>query len=236
MTAPGARAAALAAGNKTYLSDKPCKNGHLAERYTSSRACLECEPLKRQNMTPEQIARKQAWWRENYHSNPEPFRERSKEYKRKLRAENPEKVREAVNAWERANRDKRRVISKRTREKNAESIRLSKAEAYRRSDRLINNEKSKAWRKKNPAKVRVIMNTNLAHRRQAVPKWLTPEQRAQIKRFYWLAQDCSIVTGEAYWVDHIIPLRGKTVCGLHVPWNLQVLPREVNQRKSNRVE
>jgi hypothetical protein len=70
----------------------------------------------------------------------------------------------------------------------------------------------------------------------ATPKWLSAEQKAEIAGIYSLAKDCQIVTGEPYHVDHIIPIRGKNVCGLHVPWNLQVLPAEVNVRKNNRYE
>lgn len=69
--------------------------------------------------------------------------------------------------------------------------------------------------------------------KQATPKWLSAEDKAKIISVYLHARDCQAVTGEPYHVDHIIPLKGETVCGLHVPWNLCVLPADVNIRKSN---
>lgn len=69
--------------------------------------------------------------------------------------------------------------------------------------------------------------------RQATPKWLTKEQKQQIVDIYDHMRDCRATTGEDYHVDHIVPLRGENVCGLHVPWNLQVLPAHVNMSKSN---
>ena len=70
--------------------------------------------------------------------------------------------------------------------------------------------------------------------RQATPKWLTKEHKQQIVDTYELMRDCRAVTGEDYHVDHIVPLRGENICGLHVPWNLQVLPAYVNISKANK--
>jgi hypothetical protein len=69
--------------------------------------------------------------------------------------------------------------------------------------------------------------------RQATPKWLTKEHKQQIVDTYELMRDCRAITGEDYHVDHIVPLKGENICGLHVPWNLQVLPAYVNISKSN---
>lgn len=68
----------------------------------------------------------------------------------------------------------------------------------------------------------------------ATPSWLTEEQIESIRLLYWLAEDLYAVSGQKYHVDHIVPLQGKNVCGLHVPWNLQILPADINISKSNK--
>jgi len=67
----------------------------------------------------------------------------------------------------------------------------------------------------------------------ATPPWITEFQNEEIKNFYWLSRDLAAVSGEIYHVDHIVPLQGKNICGLHVPWNLQILPADINLSKGN---
>jgi len=96
----------------------------------------------------------------------------------------------------------------------------------------------KAYRSSPAGKARAKREKALrdSRNRQATPKWLTSEQKQQIVDIYEHMRDCRTVTGEDYHVDHIVPLRGDNICGLHVPWNLQVLPAYVNISKANSFE
>lgn len=67
-----------------------------------------------------------------------------------------------------------------------------------------------------------------------VPKWLTVEDKIIIRAYYQLASMRSKESEIKWHVDHIVPLRGKNVCGLHVPWNLRVIPAKENMIKSNK--
>lgn len=111
---------------------------------------------------------------------------------------------------------------------------LKDQEYYKRNSSSI-KVRVRQYQKENKALIRKWVGSRKKAFKLATPKWLTKEQRREMENFYWLASDLKRVTGDDYHVDHIIPLQGENVCGLHVPWNLQVLPSDVNLSKGNRL-
>jgi 5-methylcytosine-specific restriction endonuclease McrA len=78
------------------------------------------------------------------------------------------------------------------------------------------------------AKTKYLNAKYRASKNAATPHWLSEEQKKQMILFY---KNCPA----GMEVDHIVPLQGKEVQGLHVPWNLQYLSKSENSRKKNRL-
>jgi hypothetical protein len=133
------------------------------------------------------------------------------------RAKNPIKVKQH-NATQYANHFEKLIV--RTKNFNAE-----------------NKEKVQSWKrryqKQNPHIFAKIGAKRRAAKLQRTPAWLTDIDHERIGNEYKLAALLTKVTGSSWHVDHIIPLQGKMVSGLHVPSNLRVLPATENIRKSN---
>lgn len=100
-----------------------------------------------------------------------------------------------------------------------------------------NKEHWLAWLKENRNRddIRAKRGAEVGRRRaaklQACPKWV---DHRELDRIYQAARAISKATGIPHHVDHIIPLTNPLVCGLHVPWNLQIITARENLQKSNR--
>lgn len=117
---------------------------------------------------------------------------------------------------------------------NADKLRLYKAAYYKAN---INKERKvrRKFDQQNKAVKSAREMKRYCGQLRATPPWLTKEHLQQIKEFYLLRDELTKKTGIAHHVDHIMPLRGKILCGLHVPWNLQVITEKQNVQKSNKV-
>lgn len=98
----------------------------------------------------------------------------------------------------------------------------------------LNKEKKIAdvgrYQKENNGRVNAKNMKRYASKLRATPPWLTKDHSLEMQEFYIRAVESGMH------VDHIIPLQGKNVCGLHVPWNLQLLDPVENLRKGNSYE
>lgn len=91
------------------------------------------------------------------------------------------------------------------------------------------------WKAKNKGAVAANVAARKKHIRLATPKWLTKEHKLAIRAFYEEAERLKSETGIDHEVDHIVPIRGGIVSGLHVPWNLRVITASENQTKNRKL-
>lgn len=119
----------------------------------------------------------------------------------------------------------------------------SRTNLYRQENNDKHNEYSKKYYSLNQAKVRQRHKNHYelnkpmfrqktmlryAKKTQQTPNWLNKAHIAEIEGFYVF---CQIFKG--FEVDHIVPINGKKVSGMHVPWNLQAITAKQNRAKGN---
>ena len=112
----------------------------------------------------------------------------------------------------------------------------ARVRAWIEENRQRHNETCARWVKANPGKVNARTARRYAAKTQATPAWLSEDDRWVIAEAYDLAVLRAKMVGGKWEVDHEVPLRGKGVMGLHVPWNLRVVPMQENRRKSNNMK
>lgn len=212
------RAQAKAEGRVRYFTGLQCAQGHVAERLTSNGGCLVC--------AREKVARKRAGEKQSRPPKPQSAR---------AIAMDEGRVRYFTGLSCPAGHVAERFTS---------SGRCCTCADDAQKDLLANRPerhraRTRTWSLANPEKTRAMKRPANANRRanqlQRMPAWLSDEDKRRIKVKHAEARWMTAHTGIAHAVDHIYPLQGDSVSGLHVPWNLRVIPARENSRKSNKM-
>lgn len=206
------RSEAIAGGLARYFTGKPCKHGHVAERLVSNMGCMQCAAIKFKayyvKNTDAEKARRQKYKTEN--------RERLNAQRKAERLKNRDQYLEERRQYYANNSERERARCATFRATNPDSVRTASAR----------------WGHKNRARRTAMQRERDARKLNATPKWA---DRDAITKVYVEAARLSKLHGVPYEVDHIFPLQGKTVCGLHVACNLRPVLASVNRRKNNKL-
>lgn len=151
-------------------------------------------------------------------------REQRLAYNRAYYQANKQRLNEQARDWQAANPEKVRAYKR----KNARA----RAARYYEQNRDAILVKVKAYSEKTSGHLFIRRRAWAGEvRREAIPPWLNDQQKSAIQWFYDEARRLTQETGVRHVVDHVAPLNGAHSCGLHVPWNLQVLTDSENKSK-----
>lgn len=205
------RQQAIADGNIKYFTGKPCKYGHISERYVSTSQCYEC------TQRPELLQKK-------------------KEKSRQWKIDNPRIV--VLTADQKAEKSARRA---RQIAENKDHFKKKWAESRERNKNArkewAGNNKpllaslARAWRSKNPDKIKAINATRRSRQSDAEGRHGCKDIRRILAQQAGLCVYCSAALDNNYHVDHILPLY---LGGSNWPSNIQILCPTCNLRKGRK--
>lgn len=212
-----ARNKAWRAANKEYIREKQKESDTRRKDIKNAQ-----RNARRANRTPEQVERDKAkirdkkikaGWVSKIHEDRRP----EAVYARKLA-----KHRE----WEANNKEYRKNQRKQFPQRYVE---ISRNYRERNSDKI--KEQCRKWASANRGAVAKLAQDKRARKLKATPSWANMDA---IRRVYDEAAWLVSVGVDAH-VDHIVPLKGKTVCGFHVEYNLRIITAYENRKKYNKL-
>ena len=129
-------------------------------------------------------------------------------------------------------KNKTKARSRKFYDKNKELCKLRTVE-WQKKNKERHAEKCRRWKQKNKPHLAFKAMQRRKYAKIATPSWADMDS---IKLKYIEAHRMGLLSGVPHHVDHIVPLQGKNVCGLHSPNNLRAIPASDNLRKQNRFE
>lgn len=81
---------------------------------------------------------------------------------------------------------------------------------------------------------RIAQQNRHCRKLNATPLWFGDDDKRILEQMVTEAQQLESATGIPYEIDHIVPLQGTNVCGLHCKANWQLLPATENRTKGNK--
>lgn len=216
------KAEAKAQGRKTYSTGKPCKYGHIVERYLSG-SCVECTRAAGAAWRAANPERKHALNAAWYAANPDRHRE--------YRSANADRIRASGATWRAENADLKRALDAAWYAANDDRAR-STAAAWRAANRERARANQAAWRAQNADKRNATHAKRRATKRGAIPADWCQTDQAKVRKMYAACKRLEALTGFPWNVDHRVPL---SKGGTHCASNLQVIPARLNFRKKDKL-
>ena len=216
---------ALARGLTRYFTGKPCKHGHVAERVTSSRACIPCANI-----------RNRRYMKKRYWTNPEKSREYNRLYNATYRKKNSQKIK--------VNKIKERLRNASTYRKNNRVWIQNNRDKVREYARKYSYTSLGNLRSQCSHTAERLSLGSLRHSRLSLLTYDADDFICHLELTLPIGMTYEKAKCKGYHIDHIIPL---TFISKHVSCretafkmsmdlkNLRFIPKENNLRKSNKI-
>ena len=203
-----------------YFTGRPCQRGHLSERQTGNFKCCECDASDRLSESRRSYIRE-------YHSKND-----RKGYMKKWVSENHERKKSVNREYYSRNREEKVVAQKEYYENNKHRLLAQQKEYYLANRQKIRAKQREAYLRNHSDYVARARETRLSRKRRFV-KWDLELTHFVFSEAIHLCSLREVLTGLKWNVDHMLPMKGKKVSGLHVWNNLQVIPKYLNAEKTN---
>ena len=200
-------------GLKRYFTGKPCNSGHTCERYSSNGQCVDCcNDYRKTNRT-----KTKEYCKANF--------DKRKANNIEFLKAHPDYYKNYCKLHHTKITENRREYRKNNSKKIKERDRI-----WSKKHKIERIEYSRKYRQENPVKILALCAKRRADKRNRTAPWADLDA---IRDIYQVARALTKISNITFSVDHIIPMMGELVSGLHVENNLQVIPLSENLKKNN---